>query len=1368
MQSQTRNNSRRKANKLARAPSVFGLLVLTLATTLAPSHNITIATPIVQTVLSSHLPIFIYGNGDLNQNNGVTSGTGTQSDPYIIENWQIVAGGKNAIQIQYTNKYVTIRNVHLLSGFPGYNGLTLQNSQNVRIENSDFYDSNYDILVTGSQNIQISNNLVHGVGQQSHAASSGIEIDDSSNVTIINNRVSSALMGIRAQNSPDVTIRDNQVSSNFFNNIALYKTSRDHVTNNTVEKVVYAGISAWYSNQLSISNNLVSGESTGTGIDLYWDVNDTIAHNTVYNAEYAIGESDSNTTIYRENNVFDNKYGLSISGSQDDTLQGNTSHSNTRGIVIDSNNIYRKNSNINIQYNIIANNTLGIFLGQGSSIQTSQNNFLNNTEQARDSTSNRNSWNSAYPTGGNYWSDYSGVDHCSGTYQNICNGPDGIGDTPYIVTGAIVDRYPLMTPVTPALYADVSITSAKISLSNPIKGQKLIVTAALTNSGDIVESVTASLYANNAIVSQTVTNIPARQTKNQNITWDTVNTTPGQYRLKIILRIVQYETKLSNNYSTLGLVNVTPDTTPPVWPTNSRLWASEIRLTRIMLHWTPAADDVAIIAYQVYLQNRSLAIVNSTTLSYLVTSLLPGTTYGFTIKAEDAGNNWSTGLDSAFTTFPDTAPPAWPPGTILSVVASTPTSLTLSWSQHATDNVNVTQMRIYQGNSVIATIPGWYDAYTVTGLFVNRTYTFRVEAGDSSNNWSTNGPSVTAATPLPGLLINAVAMVLIQNNTFSPKQLTVQNGDMVAWFSNQQSLTSVFSCSSQWNFSRTRCATMNDPLPAFGSTLSPGEYAAVTFIQPGTYNYFDHFSQATGSIKVLESSSSGGRQPGVSTGDWMKYDSITNGWYSSDGTPAGYPFSTYANAYSVRVNVDRVSHSNVTATSVTSFLNGTDVTISVNGSVLDPSQPLFPWIIAGNAPSFNSTDTRNFAGGLRLVAILNITRHVGIFTASAEYVWDVKTGVLLENTWSVNGSNGVVTNSGFFRVRLTDTNLWAKTQQEFSMTGPAEFTVLSGSSESVQVPLASLNGFYAMVQLSASTLSPSGQVSISFDQDHVLLVPGATSLFQISFNSGQSLGPLKILITASSGQNVHRTVLTVQVTDFGIKVSPADLVLGVGEAGTVVVIVDSPSGDHSSPVILSVSTPPWAPWASSSMISHEKLNGLGVATVTVNPNRSPTNYTLEVRATIGGTLVLSANVNVRIVDFTITPDISAQTSLNPGSSTSATLTIKPVNGFSGIVTLAEATSTNGLTVSITPDHVTGTGQSTVTIQSVKPGNYTITIIATSKQLRHETTLTVSVYPAPSQNIFLSQPSIVYTGIIGGTALAIIGLFLFLKRRTALA
>jgi len=55
-----------------------------------------------------------------------------------------------------------------------------------------------------------------------------------------------------------------------------------------------------------------------------------------------------------------------------------------------------------------------------------------------------NIWDNGYPSGGNYWSDYSGEDKYSGLCQDQ-PGADGIGDTPYPIPETARDKYPYMS-----------------------------------------------------------------------------------------------------------------------------------------------------------------------------------------------------------------------------------------------------------------------------------------------------------------------------------------------------------------------------------------------------------------------------------------------------------------------------------------------------------------------------------------------------------------------------------------------------------------------------------------------------------------------------------------------------------------------------------------------------------------------------------------------------------------------------------------------------------------------------------------------------------------------------------------------------------
>jgi len=101
--------------------------------------------------------------------------------------------------------------------------------------------------------------------------------------------------------------------------------------------------------------------------------------------------------------------------------------------------VWNTNDNKFINNNIIDNRN-GINLqSECNNNQVYHNNFFNNeAHQAVDYSENNNQWDDGYPSGGNYWDDYTGVD----------GDGDGIGDAPYTIPGYFIiqDLYPLMNP----------------------------------------------------------------------------------------------------------------------------------------------------------------------------------------------------------------------------------------------------------------------------------------------------------------------------------------------------------------------------------------------------------------------------------------------------------------------------------------------------------------------------------------------------------------------------------------------------------------------------------------------------------------------------------------------------------------------------------------------------------------------------------------------------------------------------------------------------------------------------------------------------------------------------------------------------------
>src|SRR5438093_12833335 len=105
-------------------------------------------------------------------------------------------------------------------------------------------------------------------------------------------------------------------------------------------------------------------------------------------------------------------------------------------------------SYIQVFENDVTQESIGIDLFWSYANLVYHNRLANNTLQARDNNTFpglENSWDNGYPGGGNFWSDYKGVDNCAGPQQNVCPSTDGIGDTSYVFNTA-QDNYPLIKP----------------------------------------------------------------------------------------------------------------------------------------------------------------------------------------------------------------------------------------------------------------------------------------------------------------------------------------------------------------------------------------------------------------------------------------------------------------------------------------------------------------------------------------------------------------------------------------------------------------------------------------------------------------------------------------------------------------------------------------------------------------------------------------------------------------------------------------------------------------------------------------------------------------------------------------------------------
>jgi chitodextrinase len=199
----------------------------------------------------------------------------------------------------------------------------------------------------------------------------------------------------------------------------------------------------------------------------------------------------------------------------------------------------------------------------------------------------------------------------------------------------------------------------------------------------------------------------------------------------------------SSTAAQLVVQQVSPgDTTPPTAPTN--LVTAGATATSVNLSWSASSDDVGVSGYRVYRDATLLGSTAQTT--YTAGGLSCGTSYTFEVEAFDAANNASprTAVKGTTSACPDTVAPSAPTG--LSVVATSDTSVWITWSA-STDNVGVTGYDVYVGSSKAGSTPS--TSYTFGGLACGIAYTFGVEARDAAGNASARAtlPAATAACP---------------------------------------------------------------------------------------------------------------------------------------------------------------------------------------------------------------------------------------------------------------------------------------------------------------------------------------------------------------------------------------------------------------------------------------------------------------------------------------------------------------------------------------------------------------------------------------------------------------------------------------------
>ena len=326
--------------------------------------------------------------------------------------------------------------------------------------------------------VERDNIVIDGVGYtlQGDRNARGMYLYGRSNVTIKNINVKEFVTGISLSYSNGIRIYGNNITENIDNGIHLWESSNNSIFMNEIKSNRF-GVALRY---LSYYNNIFGNTFINNGLFVWFSYRNVVKDNTVNGkpliyleglSNYKISDAGqvilvgcSNITVTNVN-LSRTTVGVELWDTRNSVISGNTlKENNWCGIYLGfskCNNIslnsiednyfgiflYGSSRYNSISENSIMRNNYGIILGyESSNNKIFHNNFIDNTYQAY-SEGAPNTLDDGYPSGGNYWSDYTGVDNYSGPYQNE-TGSDRIGDTPYVIDENNVDHYPLMNPYT--------------------------------------------------------------------------------------------------------------------------------------------------------------------------------------------------------------------------------------------------------------------------------------------------------------------------------------------------------------------------------------------------------------------------------------------------------------------------------------------------------------------------------------------------------------------------------------------------------------------------------------------------------------------------------------------------------------------------------------------------------------------------------------------------------------------------------------------------------------------------------------------------------------------------------------------------------
>lgn len=537
------------------------------------------------------------------------------------------------------------------------------------------------------------------------------------------------------------------------------------------------------------------------------------------------------------------------------------------------------------------------------------------------------------------------------------------------------------------------------------------------------------------------------------------------------------------------------------------------------------------------------------------------------------------------------------------------------------------------------------------------------------------------------------------------------------------SVTLTITGTSTEQLSHSTTVTLNVTAPDFSLTVSP---PSTSIFSSGTASYTANVSALNGFSGAVNLAIAG-----LPSGASASFSSATiNGSGSSTltiSTVAATPTGSYTLMVTgTSASLTHTANATFNVTS-SSSINVISVHFVGLGNTMGSSE------VAGVVPKSNwnqATGSKNNSG-LPLVDETG-SATTAVVTWTADDIWDEP---LADQAGNVRMMEGYLDN-GNQNTSVVNVSGLPPDPNGYAVYVYANGSIGSGSDTGIY----QVSG--AGITTNSVTLTYSSNFNGTFTQATAASAAGNYVILTIPNVSGFTLSAIPSFATSGYQRAPLNGLQIVPLgppnPDFTVSATPASQTVNAGSSTTYNVTV-SPLNGFTGNVGLAASGMPSGDSGSFSPASVAGGSGTSTLTLSTAAGSSAGNSTVTITGTSGAlTHSTTATLSVVAPDFSISVS-PGSTSVSPGGTATYTVTVSPLNGFSGAVSLAVSGLPSGASPTFTPASISTSGSSTLTIITGSTvGSSTLSITGTSGTLMHSTSAVLNVTTAGSSSNVISM------------------------------